>query len=146
MRVEGLGFIDKSDPGRTKLRMANKSQFQYDLNLFDEHTRVLFSVETFKDTRTLSQNARMHVYFDKIAQYTGQDNEQVKSALKLKFLMRDMTDRDGNIVVDESTGEVMKYIEHTHLLNEDEAEMFLREIEVWALDFLNLNVNLRIKK
>lgn len=146
MRIEGLGFIDKSDPARTKLRMANKSQFQYDLNLFDEHTKVLFTVETFKDVRTLSQNGRMHLYFDKIAKYTGMDNQQVKSVLKLKFLLRDLTDKDGNVVVDESTGEVMKYVEHTHLLDQDEAEIFLREIEMWALDFLSLNVTERIKK
>lgn len=144
MKCEGVAFVDKSGP-KPRLKMANKTQFVYDLDYFNHGQKVLFTVETFKDVRSLAANARMHVYFDKIAKYTGQDRDQVKAALKMKYLTRDLLDKDGNLVVDEDTGEVMKYVASTRRLLENEADLFIMQIEAWALDYLKLDVTLRIK-
>src|SRR3954463_3938863 len=98
MLVETIAFIDKGV--KNPLRMVNKSSFLNEVQeLFEADAKVWVRVETFRDTRTLPQNARMHAYFDKIGKHTGQDKHQVKSALKMKFLMRGLKDKDGNDVV-----------------------------------------------
>lgn len=81
-----------------------------------------------KRKRTLSQNALMHMFFDVIANHTGDDSESVKSDYKDKYLPKvERTDVFGN--------ETLKP-KRTSDLDKKEMAEFLDKIQAHAGSFL----------
>lgn len=94
-------------------------------------------VQVTKSSRSLSQNALMHMWFTEISDHlikNGRDYctvEWVKQALKATFLGSEQV-----VSVDVLTGEKISTTEirHTHNLDKGEATFFLQQVQAWALD------------
>ena len=77
--------------------------------------------------RTNKQNAYLHWAFGQIADYTGQDRETIKSAMKYKFLRA--SDDSG-----------MEYIMDTRDLSVEEMDEFIKEVRQFWFDFIGLDI------
>lgn len=105
---------------------------------FDSGAKVTISIATRRKPRSLKQNAVLHWYINAIADETGMAPDDVKEVLRHKFLSEDITDRNGEIMADKASGEVLKRYKSTTELSTVEMMAFTEEIRMWALDFLNL--------
>ena len=94
-------------------------------------------VQITKSSRSLSQNALMHMWFTEISAHLIKNGreyctvEWVKQALKATFLGSEQV-----ASVDVLTGEKIATTEirHTHNLDKGEATFFLQQVQSWALD------------
>ena len=136
MKIRALAFVDKTDSPR--LRMANKTGFNLDLDKFDHDDKVWVVVETFRNKRTLGQNELMHVIFQYIADETGQDMAVIKAVLKKKFLTVPILDHHGEQVVDMDTGELLTKVLSTSGLDTKEGSEFIDNIMMWAREYLGI--------
>jgi hypothetical protein len=64
--------------------------------------------------------------------------EPIKDALKKKFLTVALTTKDGEIMADKSTGEVLERVKGTSELTVTEFMDFTDNVRVWAMEFLGL--------
>lgn len=120
------GFINFVDPNYTSLTLSE---------LFKDGEKVTITVKTRRKPRSLPQNSLMHAYMTIIANESGNTLETVKSALKRLFLTREVTDKNGGLVFNPKTGEILKYIQDTSELSTIEMMIFTEEIRLWAMDF-----------
>jgi len=93
------------------------------------------SIKKYRKSRSGGQNNLMHMYFDIIADETGNSLQRVKDILKKQLLTTEMRDDDGEIMTNPKTGEVLTYVRDTSDLNTLEAASFTEEIRVWAMDW-----------
>jgi hypothetical protein len=64
--------------------------------------------------------------------------EQIKDALKKKFLTVPLTTKDGEIIADKSSGEVLDRVKGTSELTVVEFMEFTDNVRVWAMEFLGI--------
>ena len=102
---------------------------------FKNGEKVTITVKTRRKHRSLPQNSLIHAYMTIIANESGNTLETVKSALKRLFLTREVTDKNGGLVFNPKTGEILKYIQDTSELSTIEMMIFTEEIRLWAMDF-----------
>ena len=125
------------------LNFVNENFVYRDLkDAFLDQAKVTITVATRRKPRSLKQNAVAHWYFNAIADETGMSSDDVKEVLRHKFLSEDITDKNGEIMADKSSGEVLKRYKSTTELSTVEMMTFTEEIRMWALDFLNLSLPL----
>ena len=102
---------------------------------FKNGEKVTITVKTRRKHRSLPQNSLIHAYMTIIANESGNTLETVKSVLKRLFLTRDVIDKNGDVVFNPKTGEVLTYVQDTSELSTIEMAAFTEEIRMWALDF-----------
>lgn len=109
---------------------------------FGDQTKVTVEVKTRRKPRTLKQNSVLHWYINAIADETGMAPDDVKEVLRHKFLSEDILDRNGEIMADKASGEVIKRYKSTAELSTIQMLTFTEEIRMWAADFLSLHLPL----
>lgn len=142
MQKRNLAIINLSDPEKPKLDFLSKKSFLDDLKDFSHKDRVWIVVEKYYTKRSLKQNNLLHLYLSEIAKETGMQLEQIKEALKKKFLTTPIINKDGDIMADKSTGEVMERVRGTSELTVTEFMEFTDNVRVWAMDFLGIHLPL----
>lgn len=142
MQKRNLAIINLSDPNIPKLDLLSKKSFTEDLKGFKNKDRVWIVVETYYPKRSLKQNNLLHLYLSEIAKETGAQLEQIKDALKKKFLTVPLTTNDGEIIADKSSGEVLERVKGTSELTVIEFMEFTENVRLWAMDFLGLYLSL----
>jgi hypothetical protein len=135
MKRKCLAYINLTSSEVPKLDFSSLKSFQNDIKDFKHGARVWISIETYYKTRSLSQNALMHCYLQEIADNTGDDMERIKEILKKKFLTVPNLDRNGDIMCNPVTGEVMEYVKDTSKLTTIEMATFCEQIRMFAQDF-----------
>ena len=138
MQKRNLAIINLSDPNKPKLDFLSKKSFTEDLKDFKDKDRVWIAVEKYYAKRSLKQNNLLHLYLSEIAKETGMQLEPIKDALKKKFLTVALTNKDGEIMADKSTGEVLERVKGTSELTVTEFMDFTDNVRVWGEEFLGL--------
>lgn len=138
MQKRNLAIINLSDPNSPKLDFLSKKTFIDDLKDFKDKDRVWIVVETYYPKRSLKQNNLLHLYLSEIAKETGAQLDQIKDALKKKFLSVPLTTNDGEIMADKSSGEVLERVKRTSELTVVEFMDFTENVRLWAMDFLGM--------
>lgn len=118
-----------------------RKQFDNDLKSF-EGERILLKVSKYKRSRTNKQNSVLHWYISEISEETGMATETIKEVLKMKFLTETAIDSSGNILVDEQSGEVLRFVKSTTDLTTIQFNEFTENIRIWANEFLGLQLPL----
>lgn len=142
MQKRNLAIINLSDPEKPKLDFLSKKSFLEDLKDFTHKDRVWIVVEKYYTKRSVKQNNLLHLYLSEIAKETGMQLEQIKDALKKKFLTVPLTTKDGDIMADKATGEVLERVKGTSELTVTEFMEFTDSVRVWAMDFLGIYLEL----
>lgn len=135
MKRKQLARINKSNPDKPTLDLQSKRAFTCDLMDFKDGDRVWITIETYYKTRTLAQNALLHAYLQEICDETGNELEQTKETLKKKFLTTPMLDKNGEIMCNPVTAEVLEYVKDTRHLTTVEMAEFCENIRLWAMDW-----------
>jgi hypothetical protein len=138
MQKKNLAIINLSDPNSPKLNFLSKKSFTEDLKDFKDKDRVWIVVEKYYSKRSLKQNNLLHLYLSEIAKETGAQLEQIKDALKKKFLSVPLTTKDGEIMADKSSGEVLERVKGTSELTVVEFMEFTDNVRLWAMEFLGM--------
>lgn len=138
MKKDALAFIKDDVSG---LRMVNKDYFMQLLSDFGAGTKVKITIENYHPQRSLSQNGVLHWYCSELAEEVGMDAEDFKTMMKMKYLRRDALDRNGERMADEN-GEVMTYIAKTSDLDKKEMALFIDQIRLFGIEFLNYELPL----
>lgn len=122
----------------------NNEKFVYgDLKLaFGDGDKVTVSISSRRKPRSLKQNSVLHWYINEIAEETGMGADDIKEVLRHKFLSVDAKDKNGEIMADKSTGEVLKLYRSTTDLSTIEFNEFTENIRLWANYFLGLQLPL----
>ena len=97
------------------------------VNICKEGQLVEVILRKHSENRTNKTNAYMHWMFGQIADYTGQDRETIKSAMKYQFLK----------AIDDAG---MEYILDTRNLTQVEADEFIKEVRKFWFDFIGLDI------
>jgi hypothetical protein len=138
MQKRNLAIVNLSDPTKPKLDFLSKKNFLEDLKDFKDKDRVWIVIEKYYTKRSLKQNNLLHLYLSEIAKETGMQMEQIKDALKKKFLTVALTTKDGEIVADKESGEVLERVRGTSELTVVEFMEFTENVRIWAMEFLGL--------
>jgi hypothetical protein len=142
MQKRNLAIVNLSDPNKPKLDFLSKQNFMNDIKDFNDKDRVWIVVEKYYSKRSLKQNNLLHLYLSEIAKETGMQLEQIKDALKKKFLTVALTTKDGEIVADKESGEVLERVKGTSELTVVEFMEFTDNVRVWSAEFLGLHLPL----
>ena len=142
MQKRNLAIVNLDDPARPKLDFVSKKAFLSDLKDFTHKDRVWITVEKYYSKRSNKQNNLLHVYFSEIAKETGMELNQIKDALKKKFLTVALTTKDGEIMADRESGEVMERVRGTSELTVTEFMEFTENVRIWSAEFLGLHLPL----
>jgi hypothetical protein len=138
MQKRNLAIVNLSDPTKPKLDFLSKKNFLEDLKDFKDKDRVWIVIEKYYTKRSLKQNNLLHLYLSEIAKETGMQLEQIKDALKKKFLTVALTTKDGEIIADKSSGEVLERVRGTSELTVVEFMEFTENVRLWSMEFLGL--------
>jgi hypothetical protein len=138
MQKRNLAIVNLSDPTKPKLDFLSKKNFLNDLKQFQDKDRVWIVIEKYYAKRSLKQNNLLHLYLSEIAKETGMQLEQIKDALKKKFLTVALTTKDGEIIADKESGEVLERVRGTSELTVVEFMEFTDNVRLWSAEFLGL--------
>lgn len=97
--------------------------------------RVLLTVSTPKNTRTLKQNALFHVYCQRVHDYTGQDIDSIKTYCKQRAVERGYPvcrDELGEIIIDIATDKPLPVSSRD--ASTTDLSLLIDEIEMLAAD------------
>jgi hypothetical protein len=97
--------------------------------------RWVVGIRKYVKHRTPAQNSLIHMYFNIIADETGNDLKRVKDILKKEFLTTELKDAMGNIICNPKTGEPLTYVRDTSDLDTWEMSVFTEKVRIFALDF-----------
>lgn len=97
--------------------------------------RWVLTLRRYIKQRTPAQNRLIHMYFNIIADETGNDLKRIKDILKKMFLTTELTDSMGEIICNPKTGEPLTYIRDTSDLNTIEMSNFTEQVRIFAQDF-----------
>jgi hypothetical protein len=111
-------------------------------SVYKDNEKVTVTIATRYNKRSKSQNSVLHWYINEIAEETGMEPEAIKEVLRHKFLSVDAVDKNGEIMADKSTGEVLKAYRSTTQLTTVEFNEFTEKIRLWSNDFLGLQLPL----
>lgn len=140
LEITARAKIITDERGLYHLSVDNDAWWKGELSRFEPGTSVVISIKKFYKKRSLRQNSTLHWYINEISDETGMAPDVIKDVLKHKFLSEDIIDGNGEIMVDRSTGEVLKRYKSTTELSTVEFMAFTEEIRLWANDFLNLQL------
>ena len=138
MQKRNLAIVNLTDPNKPKLDFLSKKNFLNDIKDFKDKDRVWIVIEKYYTKRSLKQNNLLHLYLSEIAKETGMQLEQIKDALKKKFLTVALTTKDGEIIADKESGEVLERVRGTSELTVVEFMEFTDNVRVWSAEFLGL--------
>jgi hypothetical protein len=138
MQKRNLAIVNLSDHTKPKLDFLSKKNFLEDLKDFKDKDRVWIVIEKYYAKRSLKQNNLLHLYLSEIAKETGMQLEQIKDALKKKFLTVALTTKDGEIVADKESGEVLERVRGTSELTVVEFMEFTENVRIFAMEFLGI--------
>jgi hypothetical protein len=138
MQKRNLAIVNLSDPNKPKLDFLSKKNFLNDIKDFKDKDRVWIVIEKYYTKRSLKQNNLLHLYLSEIAKETGMQLEQIKDALKKKFLTVALTTKDGEIIADKESGEVLERVRGTSELTVVEFMEFTDNVRLWSAEFLGL--------
>jgi hypothetical protein len=138
MQKRNLAIVNLSDHTKPKLDFLSKKNFLNDLKQFQDKDRVWIVIEKYYAKRSLKQNNLLHLYLSEIAKETGMQMEQIKDAIKKKFLTVALTTKDGEIIADKESGEVLERVRGTSELTVVEFMEFTENVRIWAMEFLGL--------
>lgn len=131
MKKQTIAFT--TDNARS-LRFANEGYFRQSLQDFGPNVKLKITVENYHGQRSPEQNKALHFWIDLIAEDCGLPLARMKEILAYKFLKRPALDKDGEMMCDESTGEVVMYVPSTADLDRAEMVKFMDEIWLWTLE------------
>lgn len=97
--------------------------------------RWVIVIRRYIKQRTPAQNSLIHMYFNIIADETGNDLKRVKDILKKEFLTTELKDVMDNVVFNPKTGEQLTYVRDTSDLDTWEMSVFTEKVRIFALDF-----------
>lgn len=97
--------------------------------------RWVIVIRRYIKQRTPAQNSLIHMYFNIIADETGNDLKRVKDILKKEFLTTELKDAMDNVVFNPKTGEPLTYVRDTSDLDTWEMSVFTEKVRIFALDF-----------
>lgn len=140
MKRKQIGVIDRSNPEDPFIKLSNEKSFKQDLGDFKDGQRVWIEVSTYYRKRSLEQNNALHWYFKEISDETGIEFDEVKDQMAKKFLMTDVLDKNGDIVADPETGEVMRRQLSTTELSTVQFMDYMDRVRLWANEFLNMEL------
>ena len=103
------------------------------LQIFQEGDLAEVVIRKHKKQRSNSQNRYMHYVFNLIADETGNDMEDIKVAMKQKYL-----GYEEKIIA----GEIVKKLKSTTELNTTDQEEFMDKVRHFWLDFIGLMIPL----
>jgi len=109
-----------------KLQMNVSKMIAHILSKF-EGKRVIITIEKLSSKRSSQQNRLLHMHIGILAKEFGFTLEEMKSALKTKFLITDK--------VCEKTGEIMQYIKDTSALSKDEFSEFIERVIQFGAEY-----------
>jgi hypothetical protein len=138
MQKRNLAIVNLSDHTKPKLDFLSKKNFLEDLKDFKDKDRVWIVIEKYYAKRSLKQNNLLHLYLSEIAKETGMQLEQIKDALKKKFLTVPLTTKDGEIIADKESGEVLERVRGTSELTVVEFMEFTDNVRIFAMEFLGI--------
>jgi hypothetical protein len=138
MQKRNLAIVNLTDPNKPKLDFLSKKNFLNDLKDFKDKDRVWIVIEKYYTKRSLKQNNLLHLYLSEIAKETGMQLEQIKDALKKKFLTVELTTKDGEIIADKESGEVLERVRGTSELTVVEFMEFTDNVRIFAMEFLGI--------
>jgi hypothetical protein len=138
MQKRNLAIVNLTDPNKPKLDFLSKKNFLNDLKDFKDKDRVWIVIEKYYAKRSLKQNNLLHLYLSEIAKETGMQLEQIKDALKKKFLTVALTTKDGEIIADKESGEVLERVRGTSELTVVEFMEFTDNVRIFAMEFLGI--------
>ena len=118
-----------SDVKEGRLQRNISKQIAADLLSFDGK-RIHLTIDRAHLRRTIPQNAIFHLYVGIIAKEVGFDPEDMKEAIKYKFLKREKAD--------ELTGELMTFIAPTSSLSKAEFIELIERTIRWSGEFFGL--------
>ena len=102
MKKSGVGFIRDG-----KMEPLSKRNYDFALQAFEDGTKITWTIENYRRERSLGQNNLFHWLVDIIAKEIGEDRHDLKEWFKKEYgVWIEMTDRNGNIIVNEDTGEI----------------------------------------
>ena len=122
-------------------KIQGRKQFEADISQLG-NCKMVMTLKRYRKTRTNKQNAVLHWYINEIADETGMAPDSIKEVLRHKFLSVDAIDRNGEIMADKVSGEVLKAYRSTADLTTTEFNEFTENVRLWANDFLNLQLPL----
>ena len=103
------------------------------LDVFKEDDIIEVIIRKYKKQRSNSQNRYMHYVFNLIANETGNDMEDIKEAMKLKYL-----ESEERVIA----GQIVRKAKSTTELNTAEQEEFMDKVRHFWLDFIGLMIPL----
>jgi len=139
MKKQTIAFVRDDLTG---LRMLDKPSFLSFISDFGAGTKLRLTIENYSPQRSLELNGVIHWYCHDLAEECGMDMEDFKMMMKIKFLKRDALDKQGNIMYDQDTGEVLTYIEKTSKLSDAEGAKFVEQIRDFGINFLGYTLPL----
>lgn len=137
MKKQTIAFVKDDGKG---MRLLDQQLFMQFLADFGAGTKLKLTLENYFPQRTLSQNKGLHYWIDLIAEDCGLPIGKMKEILCFKFLKRPALDKDGEIMCDEDTGEILMYIPSTSDLDVAEMVKFMDEIWLWTLENRNFEL------
>ncbi len=142
LEITARGKILLSESGKQYLHIDNPDWWSGELARFAPDTAVVVTIKKWYKKRSLKQNSVLHWYINAISDETGQSVDTIKEVLRHKFLSEDIVDRNGEIMADRSSGEVLKRYKSTTELSTMQFNEFTENIRLWANDFLGLQLPL----
>lgn len=134
-----IGFVNSGGNG---VEFQNFEIFQYNMSLFSPGTKLKITVEHYHPQRSLKQSAVLHWYCAKLAEECGMEAKDFKMMMKMRYLVRPVTGKDGEFLVDPESGEVMTYIPSTADLDTMEMMEFTDKVRIFGEEFLKYSLPL----
>lgn len=131
MKKQTIAFVKE---GCKTIRLIDPKLFHNFLQDFGEGAKLKLTIENYHPQRSLKQNGALHYWVDLIAEDCGLEMLRMKEILAYRFLKRPALDKDGEMMVDEETGEVVMFVPSTAELDKAEMAKFMDDIWLWTLE------------
>lgn len=116
MKKSGIGFIRGG-----KLEPISTRNYDFALQSFEDGTKVTWTIQNYVREKSRGQNNLFHMLCEIIAKDLAWSREDVKLYLKDKYgQYESLTDRNGNEMVDEDTGEILQRMKSLSEYNVEE--------------------------
>ena len=140
MKTTVIADLDLSNPDSPKVVYLNTDVVKDNLRAFGKSVRLRVTYETYYTKRSVDQNSTLHWYLSIIAEETGMEMLDVKDQMAKKYLKAEVKDREGSLVADPETGEVMTKVMSTADLTTVQFNEYTEKIRMWAGQFLGIDL------
>jgi hypothetical protein len=125
------------------IHFANERYVYRDLkDAFPDGAKITVEIKTRRKPRSLNQNAYLHMGIQMIADETGNDAEVVKSTLKAMYAKKPLLDKEGEPIIDQTTGEAAYYIQDTRDMSTVEMMEFTENMRIFGMEFCGIVIPL----